>query len=116
RFPAAEDLPPRPALDELLRDTVGLEWFAGGPGPTGAPLAPGFRVPPPPAAVGLTAMTVSGSRYRTGTQADVPDEARTQAEVLDERLRRHAASGGYLVLAVRPSRQQQAIAALVELG
>ncbi len=65
RFPAAEHLPLRPALDELLRGAVGLEWFPGGPGPTGAPLAPGFRVPPLPAPV-ATAFTSLGARYRTG--------------------------------------------------
>jgi hypothetical protein len=116
RFPAAEPLPERPALDDLLRETVGLEWFPGGPGPTGEPLAPGFRVPPPPMPVGLTAVTMSGARYRTGTAADVPDEARATAEAADDRLRRHATSGGYLVLTVRPSRHHRAVHALGELG
>jgi serine/threonine protein kinase len=116
RFPAAEVLPERPALDELLGETVGLEWFPGGPGPGGEPLAPGFRVPPPPMPVGLTAVTMSGARYRTGTAADVPDEARAVAAATDDRLRRHATNGGYLVLTVRPSRHHRALRALGELG
>src|SRR6266542_1671657 len=66
RFPAAEPLPGRPALDQLLSEAVGLEWFSGGPGPTGAPLAPGFRVPPPPALGAATGVTISGGRFRTG--------------------------------------------------
>lgn len=116
RFPTAEPLPQRPELDELLRETVGLEWFAGGPGPTGAPLAPGFKVPSPPPVVGLTALTFSGSRYPTGSTAEVPDEDRAEAERIDERLRRHAAHGGYLVLTVRPSQHHRAAAALADLG
>lgn len=116
RFPDAEPLPERPELDALLRDKIGLEWFPGGPGPAGAPLAAGFRVPPPPSPRALTAITVSGSRYRTGTGAQVPDEARLSAELADERLRRHAKSGGYLVLSVRPSRYESARRSLEDMG
>jgi len=95
---------------------VGLEWFSGGPGPTGAPLAPGFRVPPPPAVAAATGVTISGGRFRTGTTADVSDEARASAEIAQDRLERHAKAGGFLVITVRPSQQQRAIAALSELG
>ncbi len=116
RFPAAEPLPPRPALDGVLRDAVGLEWFPGGQGPAGAPLAPGFRVPPPPAVAPATAVGSSGSRFRTGTAVDVPDEARALAENTQDRLERHAKNGGYLVLTVIPSHQQRAIIALAEIG
>lgn len=116
RFPAAAPLPDRPELDLLLRETVGLEWFAGGPGPSGIPLAPGFRIPPPPAQSGLTAITVSGSRYRTGTAVDAPDETRAEAEAVDDRLRRHAAGGGYLVITVRPKRYHSALDGLTRLG
>jgi serine/threonine protein kinase len=116
RFPAAEPLPTRPALDQLLREAVGLEWFSGGPGPTGAPLAPGFRVPPPPAVAAATAVTISGGRFRTGTTANVPDEARVDAEIAQDRLERHAKGGGFLVITVRASQQQRAISALSDLG
>jgi len=116
RFPAAAPLPERPELDELLRATVGLEWFPGGPGPSGVPLPPGFRIPPPPEPHGLTAITMSGSRYRTGTALDAPDETRAEAEAVDERLRRHAEHGGYLVISVRPKRYQSALESLTDLG
>jgi serine/threonine protein kinase len=116
RFPAAEPLPDRPTLDQLLSDAVGLEWFSGGPGLTGAPLAPGFRVTPPPAGAAATAITVSGGRYGTGTTVDAPDEDRAKAEIAQDRLERHAKGGGFLVITVRPSQQQRAIAALGDLG
>src|SRR6266508_2497761 len=116
RFPAAEPLPGRPALDQLLSEAVGLEWFPGGPGPTGAPLAPGFRVPQPPAVAAATGVTISGGRFRTGTTADVSDEARASAEIAQDRLERHAKAGGFLVITVRASQQQRAISALSDLG
>ena len=116
RFPAAEPLPHRPTLDRLVHEAVGLEWFSGGPDPTGVPLAPGFRVPPPPAVAAATAVTSSGGRYGTGTTVDAPDEARAKAEIAQDRLERHAKGGGFLVITVRPSQQQRAIAALSDLG
>jgi serine/threonine protein kinase len=116
RFPASGPLPGRPALDQLLSEAVGLEWFSGGPGPTGAPLAPGFRVPLPPAVAAATGVTVSGGRFRTGTTADVSDEARAAAEIAQDRLERHAKAGGFLVITVRASQQQRAISALSDLG
>jgi len=116
RFPAAEPLPRRPVLDQLLSEAVGLEWFSGGPDPAGVPLAPGFRVPPPPALVAATAVTISGGRYGTGTTVDVPDETRAKAEIAQDRLERHAKGGGFLVITVRPSQQQRAISALSDLG
>jgi hypothetical protein len=97
-------------------EAVGLEWFSGGPDPTGVPLAPGFRVPPPPAVAAATAVTSSGGRYGTGTTVDAPDEARAKAEIAQDRLQRHAKGGGFLVITVRPSQQQRAIAALSDLG
>lgn len=116
RFPAAARLPDRPELDRILQEAVGLEWFPGGPGPSGVPLASGFRIPPPPAQTGLTAITVSGSRYRTGTVIDAPDEARAEAEHVADRLRRHASAGGYMVITVRPRRYRSALKELTQLG
>lgn len=116
RFPAAAALPDRPALDELLGEAVDLVWFPGGPGPSGAPVAPGFGVPSPPSPSGLTALGISGSRYRTGTAAREPDEARHRAEATNDHLRCHAERGGYLVVTVGPSRHQSAIDSLVKLG
>jgi serine/threonine protein kinase len=114
RFPAAEPLPPRPDLDRLLDDTVGLTWFDGGPDARGAELVPGFRIPPVEA--GRAGVTGSATRFHTGTTADVADAERVAAEGLQDRLTRQAAYGGYLVLTVRTRRHSQAIDALQELG
>lgn len=116
RFPDATALPPRPELDSLLRDEVGLVWSTDRIASSGTPLAPGFRVPPPQAATGPAAIASSGTRYRTGTATSAPDEARAVAELTDERLHRHAANGGYLVLTVTPNHQERAIRELVALG
>jgi hypothetical protein len=64
----------------------------------------------------LTAIGNSGTRYRTGTDATAPDETRAAAELTDERLRRHATNGGYLILTVTPNQQERAIRALEALG
>jgi hypothetical protein len=116
RFPAAEPLPPRPELDELLGETAGLEWFDGEIDPERPPIAPGFRIPPLQPIVAASALGSSGTRYRTGTRADVADEARVIAESAQDRLERHAHSGGYLVLTVTPARHERAISALSEVG
>jgi hypothetical protein len=63
-----------------------------------------------------TGVSVSGNRFHTGTSADAPAEVRAAAEMVQERLERHAKGGGFLVLTVRPSQQQRAIAALCNLG
>lgn len=116
RFPDAAPLPARPELDSLLNTEVGLVWSADRAAPDGTPLAPGFRVPPPPTAVGLTVIGSSGTRYRTGTATSAPEDARALAELTDERLRRHATNGGYLVLTVPPNQQERAIRELETLG
>lgn len=114
RFPAAEALPPRPELDTLLAEAVGLTWFEGGPDHRSVQLAPGFRIPPAePPGVGMTG---SGTRFRTGTTVDVADAERVAAENLQDRLTRHAAYGGYMVLTVPTRRHEQAIDALKGLG
>lgn len=109
RLPDAAPLPPRPVLDRVLSDVLGLEWFDGGASAGGATLPPGFRIPPPSAAVASTAFGHSGVRHRTGTVAAAPDEARATAEAADDRLTRHAEHGGYLVLTVAPRMQRRAV-------
>ncbi len=116
RFPDAAPLPARPELDSVLTNEVGIIWSADRAASDGTPLAPGFRVPPPPAAVGLTVIGSSGTRYRTGTATSAPEDARAVAELTDERLRRHAANGGYLVLTVAPNHQERAIRELEAVG
>lgn len=116
RLPDAAPLPDRPELDDLLRVEVGLEWSNDRTSPSGAPRTPGFRVPPPPAATARTAIAASGTRYRTGTVTNATDEDRARAELTDERLKRHAANGGYLILTVTPNHQARAIRALTDHG
>lgn len=116
RFPAAQSLPSRPELDRLIREAVGLEWFPAGTGPSGVPRPAGYRIPPLQPAGPVTAFSGSGSRYRTGTAADVPEEARAAAEIVQDRLERHAKAGGYLVLTVTPEHQERAIDTLTALG
>jgi len=116
RLPDAAPLPERPELDDLLRAEVGLEWSNDRTSPSGAPRTPGFRVPPPPVATTRTAIAASGTRYRTGTATNATDEDRAKAELTEERLRRHAGNGGYLVLTVAPNHQDRAIRALAAHG
>jgi serine/threonine protein kinase len=113
RLPAADPLPQRPQLDHLLEAVLGLEWWAGGVGPSGIHQPEGYRVPPSVAGTPSTAFGASGHRFRTGTVATAPDEARTIAEQAHERLQRHAANGGYLVLTVNPRSQHRAIEQLI---
>ncbi len=116
RLPDAAPLPERPELDELLRVEVGLEWSNDRTSPSGAPRTPGFRVPTPPVATARTAIAASGTRYRTGTATNATDEDRAKAELTEERLRRHAGNGGYLVLTVAPNHQDRAIRTLATQG
>jgi serine/threonine protein kinase len=116
RFPAAAPLPCRPQLDRLLQDALGLGWFDEGPSPTGVMLPAGYRVPPPPVAAPSTAFGGSGARYRTGTLTGAPDGRRATADAEDDRLRRHAAYGGYLVITVNPRAQERAIEQLRDYG
>jgi hypothetical protein len=116
RFPDAAPLPHRPQLDRLLHDALGLDWFDEGPSSTGMMLPAGYRVPPPPVAAPSTAFGGSGARYRTGTTTGAPDERRATADVDDDRLRRHAAHGGYLVITVNPRAQERAIEQLRDYG
>jgi serine/threonine protein kinase len=116
RLPAAVPLPQRPQLDHLLEAVLGLEWWAGGVGPSGIHQPEGYRVPPSTAGAPSTAFGGSGHRFRTGTVASAPDEARTIAEQAHERLHRHATNGGYLVLTVSPRSQHRAIDQLAPYG
>lgn len=114
RFPAAASLPRRPQLDRLLDDVLGLQWFPGGVGPTGAAQAPGFWVPPVAGAGVSTVFGRSGNRHRTGTVVTGRDEERSIATEVHGRLTRHATNGGYLVLTVTPGLQRRAIELLSE--
>jgi len=104
RYPAAELLPDRPVLDELLKK-VGLDvWWD--------PTAHLFRRRE------MQMLFTSGSsvprRHSTATVARqieiTPDLA--EARAFEERLQRAWQQGGFLVLTVRPSRMRRAEAEL----
>ena len=110
RFPEAEPLPSRPALDTLLHETAGLVWVSEDDQGTG------YRIPLPTPLAPSAAMSTSFHRLRTGTVADVSAEEREQALGIHERLQRNAANGGYLVLTVKTSKHEAALAALRRYG
>ena len=117
RFPDAAPLPGRPALDTLLEEVVGLRWTPAGTLPNGAPHPAGFRLPPATPASASTAISSSGTRYRTGTViTGVPEEARRAADNAEDRLQRHIQHGGYLVLSVHSSQYVRSIEALASIG
>jgi hypothetical protein len=113
RFPEAEPLPGRPQLDTVLRDTIGLEWFSGSTTPTGLQQPAGYRVPPPPR---LSASTVYGSHTQVTPSAAPQDPEVVDARDVHERLRRHAANGGYLLMSVNPAKAAAATGHLRGLG
>ena len=114
RFPDAAPLPDRPELDDLVREAVGLSWHEGGQDEAGMPRPPGYRIPRPAAVA--SSLTASGTRFATGVTANVVESERTIAANTADRLRRHAANGGYLVLTVSTRRHEQAIDDLASFG
>lgn len=117
RFPDAAPLPARPALDTLLEEVVGLRWTPAGTLPNGAPHPAGFRLPPATPASVSTAISSSGTRFRTGTViTGVSEEARRAADNAEDRLQRHIQHGGYLVLSVHSSQYLRSIEALASIG
>lgn len=109
RFPQAQDLPGRPALDRLLQDEIGLAWHPGGPDDRGVPRAAGFVIPVPRDATATGGIDTSGSWYRTGTAVAERDEDRELAERTQDRLERSAKQGGYLVITVSPAQHARAV-------
>jgi serine/threonine protein kinase len=110
RFPAAQPLPDRPALDELLvRAGVELRWDADRE----------RYVAPIRAALGdLTHVSSALTRFATVTSTQLPapsDPEVVEARQFDERLRQAAESGGFLVLAAAPRRLDAASRQLATL-
>lgn len=88
RFPQAEPLPDRPALDQLLAEVgLGLEW---------KPSEGRYELPAPPT-VNPTA-TGSVSRYGTRTEAPVAPVEIDVAADFEDRLAANVNRGGLLVL------------------
>lgn len=102
RFPDAAALPERPALDQLVVETVGLEWFA----PAGADQG-GYRVPPPPEALSA-ASTFGRSITRYTRVAGVPDDDRRIATDTNDRLQRSIDGGGFVTVSTTTERYLQA--------
>lgn len=116
RFPQAQDLPERPALDRLLREEIGLVWHPGGPDEAGVPRPAGFVIPAPHDAAATSGIGTSGSWYRTGTALAERDEDRELAERTQDRLERSAKQGGYLVITVRLAQHARAVDQLAATG
>ena len=99
RYPEAEPLPQRPALDDLLA-LLGLRWDAEGRAfvlPTrGGPLS-----------------TLTTLR-QTALETTLPDEAELEARHFGERLELLATEGGFLALSVDLPRLDRGIQALTE--
>lgn len=108
RFPEASPLPSRPELDELLSSVLGLEWIDDAVTPGGMRLPSGFGVRQLSGSQS-TRFGMSGDRQQTATPGEILDQDVNDAQMLDERLRRHAGAGGYLVATVAPSLQERAI-------
>lgn len=90
RFPHAEPLPGRPALDELLAGVgLGLEWNAS---------ASRYELPAPPTA--NPTATGSVSRYGTRTEVPLAPVEIDAAADFEHRLAKSTNRGGLLVLTV----------------
>ena len=102
RFPKCASLPPRPQLDDLLRD-AGLEW-----NPTANEGMGAYRSKRPDS---LSPSYSLGSRQATKATLQ-PSSARdpviAEAARIENRLRYAAAEGGYLILTVEPSLLERA--------
>lgn len=110
RFPDAAPLPDRPALDALVAELVGLEWFT----PDGADQA-GYRVPPAPELSPTTyQFGRSPTRLRTGTRHPVADEDTRVALEADARLRASVETGGFVAVTVSPGLLLDAESSLAE--
>ncbi len=109
RYPEAEPLPPRPALDALLAEAgLELRWVPGDG------VRPGGFSQPTIHVEGLSSETVSQTVAPRGALgAEHPAApADADAAAFDARLRRTAESGGYLVLMATPRHLPRVEAAL----
>jgi serine/threonine protein kinase len=99
RYPEAEPLPGRPELDLLLREAgLDLEWVPEAEGGAGAYRArEAYRIPVPSVTSTLTRFVT-----RVGPPRAVPDEAVLEARAFEERLRKAADTGQFLVLTADP--------------
>jgi serine/threonine protein kinase len=104
RYPQAQALPPRPALDRLLEEVnAPLEWQAGANDGRGAYCSIGLGQ-------GLGAGTTahSGPRLSTGHVTALPAADLTPAQEAEQILLRKQRDGGLLVLQVAPREMRSA--------
>ena len=101
--------PPDQRSTSCCATRSGWSGSPAGPARPAHPLAPGFRVPPPPCAAASTAVTVVGVALPHRHAGRRPRRGPRRGRDRRRPPRRHAARGGYLVLTVRPSQQQRAI-------
>ncbi len=100
RFPAAAELPKRPALDTLLEEAgTGLVWEHGREGEAGRYVLPERQ--------GLLGTSYTSTGGGTATFAS-PDERELAVRDVDDRLARLAERGGFLALTVDRHRLDQA--------
>lgn len=93
RYPEAEPLPDRPALDDLLEEAGAKRVWREDVGHEPAYVTEGFA----PTTTGLV-----GSRYPTTDAAPEQTEEVLAARALEAKLKQAARGGGYLVLTVAP--------------
>ena len=113
RYPEAAPLPDRPALDDLLREAgFDLEWVPDAARGAGA-YRPreAYRIPVP-----SVTSTLTRFRTRVGPPVTVPDETVLEARAFEERLRKAAAAGQFLVLATDPRGLTRARQELARFG
>jgi hypothetical protein len=110
RYPQAELLPERPALDTLLREAgVDFRWDPQAAGPGAA--TPGCYVARALAAASLSSGTTSLSRRGTVQGGALPQEVTpeiAEARVFDERLERGLREGAFVALVAPPRYYERA--------
>jgi serine/threonine protein kinase len=112
RYPAAEPLPGRPQLDELVRGLdIGLEWD-GQYEHQGENSSRGAYVPPAAGLTSIASTRITRTQFGSVSDGEAPDEAEIQA--LDRAIRNAIAGRRFLALSVRPARLQQAKAKLLQ--
>ncbi|MGH9838599.1 MAG: BREX system serine/threonine kinase PglW [Blastocatellia bacterium] len=118
KYPQAEPLPDRPALDNLLDEAgIGLKWDDDANGGKGAYCWPRSAPPSnstvPSLSVSHASSQLAGHPSERPAGFELPPEL-ADARMLDDKLRRAAREGSFLALTVAPERMREAEAALLE--
>lgn len=109
RYPEAQPLPGRPALDDLLKSSgLDLNWDAGAKEGTGAYV---------PRQTGISSLSYDYSRFPTASGGNEGEEITPEiadARQFEERLQRGIKEGSFLALMVNPKHYQRACRELCE--